>query len=270
MQKRMMVLVAVFLGTVISFSGCIKDNPFSYNYEGNGSDTTNLSIACWNLQIFGQSKASNETLLEYYADKLDNYDVFVVQEIRDKSGIAIEKLANKFPEYNYLVSERAGTTSSKEQYILFYNSRVTLIGQHDWTTEKQGEFERPPFEATFKANNWTFTIYTIHTKPSNVYSELTDLEELVGEPQGDTIILGDLNADGSYYDEDNKAHFVNWSWVITDDMDTTVATSSNTYDRIIINHDAENNFISAGVMNDVNESQSDHFLVYAIFDTAKQ
>jgi len=229
-------------------------------------NVSNFSIACWNLQVFGPTKASNETLLTYYADKLDDYDLFIVQEIRDKSGMAIVALANKLPEYSYIISERAGTTSSKEQYAIFYNSRATLVSQHDWTPEKQDEFERPPFQATFTVSNWTFTLYTIHTKPANVPTELTHLENLTGAPATDTIILGDLNADGSYYDEDNIQHFITWSWVITNDMDTTVAASNNTYDRIIINQATNNNFINASVMNDVDSSQSDHYLVYAVFN----
>ena len=58
---------------------------------------------------------------------------------------------------------RAGTTSSKEQYAIFYDDKVTLITYHDYTPELQDEFERPPLEVEFKANNWTFTLYTIHT-----------------------------------------------------------------------------------------------------------
>ena len=226
----------------------------------------NFSIASWNLQIFGQTKASNETLLNYYADKPDDYDLFVIQEIRDKSGTSIVKLAEKLPAYNYIISERAGRTSSKEQYAIFYNNRATLINQHDWTPEKQNKFERPPLEATFTVANWTFTIYTIHTKPDDVYNEFTNLENLIGEPEEDIIILGDLNADGSYYDEDNIAHFTDWNWIITNDVDTTVAISNNTYDRIIISDAAMNNYISKGVMNDVTKDESDHYLVYAVFD----
>ncbi|MCD6477866.1 MAG: hypothetical protein J7K87_02585 [Candidatus Aenigmarchaeota archaeon] len=225
-----------------------------------------LMVAEWNLQIFGVKKASNETLLNYYADKIDDYDVCVVQEIRDKTGTAIQKLAAKLPGYHYILSQRAGTTSSKEQYAIFYDDRVTLISYHDYTPELQDEFERPPFEAKFRSGNWTFTLYTIHTKPSNVYEELTNLEKLVDDPKDDTIILGDLNADGSYYDENNIAQFTSWDWVITNDMDTTVASSNNTYDRIIINSAAENNFVRAGVMNDVTKDKSDHYLVYAVFD----
>lgn len=29
-------------------------------------------------------------------------------------------------------------------------------------------------------------------------------------------------------------HFTDWNWVITNDIDTTVAASDNTYNRIII------------------------------------
>lgn len=253
---------------ILGLSGCLD---FERDLDGeNGHthpmDDSALAIACWNLQVFGPTKASNESLLAFYADTLDEYDLFVVQEIRDASGTAIQKLATHLPGYHYLLSERAGTTVSKEQYAVFYNDCCTLISFHDYTPTHQHEFERPPFQATFMATNWTFTLYTIHTKPSNVPAELTHLENLTGDPAADTIILGDLNADGSYYDEDHIQHFASWSWVITNDMDTTVAASSNTYDRIIINQATTNNFIHAGVVSDVESNQSDHYVVYALFD----
>jgi len=230
------------------------------------SSATNFSIASWNLQIFGQTKASNDSLLSYYANKLDDYDLFIIQEIRDKAGTAIQKLADKLPKYDYIISKRAGTTSSKEQYAVFYDSRAALISYHDWTDEKQNEFERPPLEVKFTVKKWIFTIYTIHTKPDNVTNELTNLENLIGEPSSDVLVIGDLNADGSYYDENSREQFASWDWVITNDMDTTVAASNNTYDRIIINNAVENNFISTGIMKDVTKGESDHYLIYAIFD----
>ncbi|HEC95113.1 MAG TPA: hypothetical protein ENI45_04010 [Thermoplasmatales archaeon] len=276
MKKQVLTIGTTVLFLTIALSGCLEElEDFVQQISdefGEHEETTvltthsNFSIASWNLQIFGQSKASNETLLSYYADKLDDYDLFIVQEIRDATGTALEKFADKLSGYSYIVSERAGRTSSKEQYAIFYNNRTTLISVHDWTTEKQEEFERPPLQATFRVNNWTFTLYTIHTKPSNVSVELSNLEELVGSPEQDTLILGDLNADGSYYDEDNIQHFTSWHWIITNDMDTTVAASDNTYDRIIINNATMNNYLSVGIMDDVTKDQSDHYLVYAIFN----
>jgi hypothetical protein len=92
----------------------------------------------------------------------------------------------------------------------------------------------------------------------------------VCNPLNDTIILGDLNADGSYYDENNITHFKSWSWIVENKVDTTVAKSNNTYDRIIINEATKNNFLEIGVIDDITIDQSDHYLVYAIFCNDKQ
>lgn len=78
-------------------SGCIDGEVKRCgNDELTDTVDSDISIACWNLQIFGPSKTSNETLIDYYAEKLDDYDIFIVQEIRDASGEAIEILAQEF------------------------------------------------------------------------------------------------------------------------------------------------------------------------------
>jgi len=272
MKKKFLIITITLLIIMINFSGCLDNIKDNFNDINGDSDNEqggdgNLYIASWNLQIFGQSKASNETLLNYYADKLDEYDIFIIQEIRDASGTAIQTFAEKFPEYEYVISNRAGQSSSKEQYAVFYNGRATLIDFHDYQLEYQQDMQRPPLRITFTSNNWTFTIYTIHIQPDNVAGELSILETIVGEPSVDTIILGDFNADGDYYDEENIIHFTDWIWSISNDLDTTVAASDNTYDRIIFNDATENNYYSMGVMDDVTKDQSDHYLVYAIFNT---
>jgi len=256
---------------IITFTGCIREGiTIDSNEDNTNIIGSNISIACWNLQIFGPSKALNDTLLDYYAEKLDDFDIFIVQEIRDGSRDAIKTLALKFPEHQYILSNRAGQSSSKEQYAVFYNNQATLIESYDYQEELQEDMQRPPLKVTFRSNNWTFTLFTIHTQPKNVPGELSVLETIVGDPMGDTIILGDLNADGSYYDEENIDHFVDWNWVINNDVDTTIATSDNTYDRIIINKATENNLISFGVMNDVNIGMSDHYLIYGYFYNEKE
>lgn len=228
---------------------------------------TDISIACWNLQTFGPTKASDADLMTYYADAIDDHDVVILQEIRDKSGEAIEVLANNLPEYTYRLSERAGSTSYKEQYAVFYTDEVTLEFTDDYTTSYQHLYERPPWRLRFRANNWSWTIYTIHTQPENAEQEIDNLETLVQDTTGDTIIIGDLNADGSYYDESPRKHLTDWLWIIGNGVDTTVAANDYTYDRIIINEAAENNYKNWGVMKEVTDDQSDHYLIYAIFDS---
>jgi len=236
------------------------------NTQTTNKNLDNISIASWNLQDFGPQKAANETLLNFYVNKLDDYDLFVIQEIRDSTTNTIESITTKIPNYKYIISKPAGQGTSKEQYAIFYNNEIELLSVTDWTEKQQNNFERPPLEATFKVKNWTFTIYTIHIKLNNVPQELTNLENLINTPNQDTIILGDLNADGDNYNYGVIQNFLDWHWLITSDMDTTVAKSSNAYDRIIINDATENNFINVGIMNDVDISQSDHYLIYAIFN----
>lgn len=258
---------------ILILSGCIDNITIESITTSHTNDTTSfssdtISIACWNLQIFGKTKAANDTLLHFYQQTLENYDIFIIQEIRDSSGTAITRFANRYPNHTYIISERAGQSSSKEQYAIFYKDSIQILSTHDHTSQYQQVMQRPPIEVCFQINNWTFTLFTIHTQPDNVAGELSVLQKIVGETSMDTIIIGDLNADGSYYDEDDIEHFTNWSWVVTNNMDTTVATSDNTYDRIILNDDAINNFISVGIMDTVTFDISDHYLVYAIFDSS--
>ena len=264
-RNKLVICCTIILLLTVSLSGC-SDNNGGGNTNTIPKTAGDISIACWNLQIFGPSKAENETLLDYYADKLDDHDVFIIQEIRDSTGMAIDELADRLTEYKYVISERAGKSSSKEQYALFYDEDLfTLRGKTDNTQSYQPMFQRPPFEVNLRVNNWNFTIFTIHTAPDYVSQELGYFESIVGNTDEDTILIGDFNADGSYYDEDNIQHFTDWKWVITNDEDTTVAASDNTYDRIIINEGAEDNYKNYGIMDDVVKSQSDHYLIYAIF-----
>jgi deoxyribonuclease-1-like protein len=256
----LIVLIIVFVGILFQV---IVTNINTPTINKNG-DT--VSIATWNLENFGPTKAANETLLNFYVNKLDGYDVFVIQEVRDPTTEAIESLAHKLPQYKYILSKPAGQGTSKEQYAIFYKNDVKWLSTTDWTEAEQNNFERPPLEAMFTVKNWTFILYTIHIKLDNVPQELTNLENLIGTPTQDVILLGDLNADGDNYYYGVIHHFLKWNLLITSDMDTTVARSSNAYDRIIINNAAENNFISVGIMNDVHVGQSDHYLVYAMFN----
>lgn len=243
---------------MITVSGCYEPDV----------DAKDISIACWNLQIFGMTKAGDVGLLDYYADKIDEYDICIIQEIRDKSEMAVKYLAVKLPGYEYILSQRAGSTQVKEQYAVFYRYDVVSVEVvKDYTFTWQDFMERPPIMLTFDYKGWEFNVYTMHTDPDTVGSDLMYFEEIVDVPGvSDRIILGDLNADGSYYDEDNIIHFDDWNWVIGNHVDTTVAVNDYTYDRILVNDDCMDNFVRSGVMDDVVSGQSDHYLVYGVFE----
>jgi hypothetical protein len=57
--------------------------------------------------------------------------------------------------------------------------------------------------------------------------------------KNDFVIDGELNADGSYFDEDSTSDLDACYWVIDDSQDTTTKSTDYTYDRIILTDDSD-------------------------------
>ncbi len=220
-----------------------------------------IKIANWNLQIFGTKKADNYELMKSYADKINDYDIIFVQEIRDSSETAFDKLCSMLPGYNCDISSRAGRTSSKEQYGIIYNNTIKLNFIKDFNPDLQDRWERPPIMAEFDLINYNLTIFNIHVKPEDAKNELDYLDD-VALNKNYTLILGDLNSDCSYYDNSEETEFEDWNWIIKDTDDTTSGQSNCAYDRIILSNDLNKKFIRYDIDKDVNKEQSDHYLIW--------
>jgi len=223
-----------------------------------------LTIASWNIQRFGPTKASNTDIVKFLASKINDYDIVVLEEITDQSGAAFNKLCTYLNDYKCIASDRTGNSTYKEQYGIIYKdaelTRNNLIATNS--------MERFPLWLTFKSGNWTFNLVVAHTKPTDDKIEMMTLDYILNQPtfRNDTILIGDLNADCSYYSRDSD--FSSWLWAIPDGEDTTVGASHCAYDRIIINSPAQNNFYKAGVMKEVTPDISDHYLIYGVFDNS--
>jgi hypothetical protein len=222
-----------------------------------------VSIACWNLNVFGDKKAGNETLMQEYYNIISQFDIVFLEELRDLDGSALVKLCELFNNtYNCINSSRAGSSDYKEQYYLLYGKEFQLLEFTDYNLLNISGFERAPIKAVFTYNNINFTVFCIHTKPDDTKSEISNLEALIFN-EGNAVILGDLNADCSYYKKGND--FINWHWTINED--TTVSSSDCTYDNIIINKEFYNYFIQSEVYSvNITKELSDHYLIYSIFD----
>ena len=124
--KKVILFVFICLFAYFVYLGAIKINWDASKLPNTNIDVSKLyipktnqselSIANWNLQIFGDTKAGNENLVNFYATVIKNYDVVFVQEIRDADGNAFNVLCSKLSEYNCIASSRAGRSTSKEQY----------------------------------------------------------------------------------------------------------------------------------------------------------
>jgi len=262
-------------------------------------DEETLRIGAFNIQVFGKSKASKPEVMDVLGKIIRTYDVIAIQEIRDKSQTALPALVNTVnsdnSEYDYVVSERLGRTTSKEQYAYIYNTQTVELTDTPYTyPEPAGTdpFHREPYIASFRGGNFDFTLVGIHTKPdpkgTRTYSEISHLTGVVDSisamnpNEKDIIVLGDFNADGDYFDEDtntNPFKAPKFRWVITNDMDTMVRTDW-TYDRMVMmNATLNHEYVSGSAavfyfdteygISDENLvwNVSDHYPIYAKFRT---
>jgi endonuclease/exonuclease/phosphatase family metal-dependent hydrolase len=252
-----------------------------------------IKIAGFNIQIFGQSKREKEQVMNVLAQTVREFDVVLVQEIRDSSETTAPiflELINSMdgPEYAFIRSERLGRTTSKEAYAYFYNTETVqyLDGSAFVFNDVDDVFEREPYVASFIAGGFDFTLIGIHTKPDDAYHEIGNLTivfdyvESLGDEQ-DIIALGDFNADGSYFDEDatdNPLKETEYIWVVSNDLDTMTKTDW-TYDRMVMtDYTYSSEYVTDstqvyyfdtiyGLNQTFTESVSDHYPIYAEFST---
>jgi endonuclease/exonuclease/phosphatase family metal-dependent hydrolase len=213
-----------------------------------------LNVASFNIQVFGQAKMSKPHVVEVLVKILIQYDIVLIQEIRDASDTAIHQLlrdvnnAGAPDVWRIMLSERLGRTTSKEQYAFFYKQRtVGVLNVHQWP-DVGDIFEREPYIVHFKALNnavGDFAFLGIHVKPDDAVVEidkLYDVYESVSRMWGlpEMLLGGDFNAGCNYV----KA--ADWPkirlrtdhrflWVIGDDANTTVNQNTNcAYDRLVL------------------------------------
>jgi len=296
MSKRTLPLLVVLLLAVASYYAFTQMSPTPPEEEdGDVVEWESIRIAAFNVQVFGKTKREKEDVMGYLALIAREFDVVLIQEIRDASGetapsyLALINQAGG-PAYAYVESPRLGRTTSKEAYAYFYNTEsVELIEGSECVYNDTGEvFEREPFIAGFRSGGFDFTLVGIHTKPDDAYNEIGNLTLVVqsildGDPQeGDVIVLGDFNADGSYFDEGDTGNPLRdpaYFWVVADEVDTMTKTDW-TYDRMVMTnatHGWEYVEGSASVLYFDDEygiedpelvwAISDHYPIYAEFRT---
>ncbi|XP_040448803.1 deoxyribonuclease-1-like [Falco naumanni] len=218
---------------------------------------TTLKIGAFNIKTFGDSKMSNQTIANIIVSILSEYDIIVVQELRDADLSSVKKLMGQLNStslhpYNFLASIPLGRTSYKEQYLYIYRSdMVSVLGSYyyDDGCEPCGTdtFSREPFIVKFSSPTTRveeFVIVPLHAKPSHAPEEIDALYEVYTNvvnkwATNNILLLGDFNADCSYvtsaeWPSIRLRSLDACEWLIPDSADTTVAdTTDCAYDRIV-------------------------------------
>ncbi len=272
-----------FLGP--SESGGSPDEP-----ELPSADDT-ITIAAFNIQILGKSKREKTEVMDILARTVREFDVVLVQEIRDASETTAPiflDIINALdgPEYAFIRSERLGRSTSKEACAYFYNTYTVsyLDGTARVWDDEEDIFEREPYIAGFVAGEFDFTLVGIHSKPDDAVNEIGSLTLVfdaikANQDDQDIIALGDFNADGSYYNENDATQPLmdsKYHWTVSNEMDTMTKTDW-TYDRIVM---LDSTYSSEYIMDSTavyyfnefhglnqsfTEEVSDHFPIFAEF-----
>nr|XP_014126140.1 deoxyribonuclease-1 [Zonotrichia albicollis] len=218
---------------------------------------TSLKIGAFNIRAFGDTKMANQTVANIIVSILSEYDVVLVQEVRDADLSAVNDLmeqlnsAGKHP-YDFLISVPLGRGTYKEQYLFIYRSdMVSVLGSYyyDDGCESCGTdtFSREPFIVKFSSPTTPevqqFVLVPLHSEPSHARQEIDALYDVYTDVinkwgTNDMIFMGDFNADCSYVTSSQWPSIRLRSlsaceWLIPDSADTTVADTDCAYDRIV-------------------------------------
>ncbi|MFH2111897.1 MAG: endonuclease/exonuclease/phosphatase family protein [Candidatus Bathyarchaeota archaeon] len=284
------ILIVALSGLYLAYQEGYLDSLLRPEEPEPTPETSTIRVAAFNIQIFGATKRGKPEVMEVLTRVAREFDVVLVQEIRDISGdtapaylAAINGLEG--PAYAYVESPRLGRTSSKESYAYYWNTAtVGLVeGSAYVYNDTLDIYEREPFIASFTAGGFDFTLIGVHTKPEDARWEIGNLtivasSVLAANPgERDIVILGDLNADGSYFDEDGPSPLKTepYIWVTGNSLDTMTKTDW-TYDRVVITDSSLHEYVDGsctafyfdseyGLSGEIVTDVSDHYPVYAVF-----
>ncbi|KAA0714020.1 Deoxyribonuclease gamma [Triplophysa tibetana] len=229
-------------------------------FVGLWTAVNSLKICAFNIQSYGEAKASNKRVMEILIKIISRCDLSLIQEVRDSRGKAISALLmnlNRYDTshiYTHLESKRMGKTTYKEQYLYIYRKDMLQVQeqyQHLKLYEAAAEsqvFSREPFIIRIHSPTTlikNFVLIGQHTCPKKAMKEMEGLFEVFQTIRKkwkteNVMFLGDLNAACSYTTNKGLRNVHLWSdpkfhWLIRDEQDTTVREKTHcAYDRIII------------------------------------
>lgn len=194
-------------------------------------------------------------VVDVLVDIISHVDVAAIQEVRSTSDEPVQQFMGLLPaRYDYVLGPREGRTASKEQYWVIYNTEKLSVVDSATYDDSADRFQRSPLAVYFRTrDSFDFILIDNHIQPSDAEKEIAALPEVIGYFQrmwneSDALVVGDFNADGSYYNETNLASVFpdsDYQIIITNEYNTTVAESDNTYDRFIITSSSKEDFTGA-------------------------
>ncbi len=176
-----------------------------------------IRIASFNIQVFGDAKASKPYVMATLAAIIQNFSVVAIQEIRTQDDYFIDNFLRTYVNtngrvYDKVVGPRLGRTVSKEQYAFIYDTATIEVNRRSVFTVNDPDdlLHREPLVAMFRVRGpppeqaFTFVLVDMHTDPDETGPELNALAQVyqavrrASGGEDDIILLGDLNVDDKH------------------------------------------------------------------------
>lgn len=215
------------------------------------SGLDSFRICSYNIPNFDKTKSSNYRVIHTLTRVLSRCDVSLLLHVQDLSSVnTLLSTLNRYTtqsRYESVSSEALGKSPlDMQHYTFIYKTQTTSVtGQHQYQSQS---FVRPPFAVQFHSNRTAtqaFVLIPLHSEQTQAVQEMDKLydvfEEVVAKWNNTNVMfLGDFHAGCAFMSRDDKKNIrlfsnISFSWLITDQIDTTVTDQTNCpYDRIVV------------------------------------
>ena len=173
-----------------------------------------IRVASFNIQVFGDSKASKPHIMWTLAAIIQNFHVVAIQEVRTQDDYFLDNFLRNYVNrngraYDKVIGPRLGRSSSTEQYAFLYDTAAIDVNPRMIYTVNDPDdlLHREPLVAMFRVRGpppqqaFTFVLVNMHTDPDETETELDALGQVyqvvrhASGGEDDIILLGDLNVD---------------------------------------------------------------------------
>lgn len=244
------------LGLLLTACAAAPSTPQAARSAGAEAPAEVVRMATFNIQVFGPTKAGKPEVMAALASIVRRYDLVAVQENKDISGQAPQRLLaacnEPDPVWGLALSERSGLQPddrhSREQYGYYYRTdRLALLGEGTLYDDSAHDFfQREPFVQRFETlpGRRSFVMINVHTRPRSAVSEIAAMEHVFAwakarfTDESIFIAVGDFNAGCGYASEEEldalPIHGEAYDWVVPHSADTNLAERACPYDRIVV------------------------------------
>jgi len=196
-----------------------------------------VRVATWNLRQFSERR---DVDLRAIAEviRASSFDVVAVQEVK-REGRQVDALLNTLgPPWR--ATSLSPVTGNHERFVFLYDGDHVqeVEGGHFVHSPRAATFGRTPYQATFRAGQFDFTLVAVHLTWEDKEHRRRESEALAGlaadvageSAEKDVIILGDFNAQSPRDLAPATA-----AGLLSLNHDATNLGSTESYDTLLIN-----------------------------------